>query len=232
MKNFILIISFISFFVTSFAQTTEKNFIDQNYIEVTGTAETEIIPNEIEITISVNDKDFKTKQAFTDFEQQVISKLKEIGVSVETDFSVMNMNSSLKVSIIGKNNMFSTRQYKVVVHDASKANEVFTEMEKIGISTIAITRFDHSDIEKYKIQIKTNAIKAAKDKANILTSAIGQSIGRALYINELTNRLYNPNISANVAYNELLKSDLGQVERVNFQKIKLNYSVMVRFELK
>ena len=39
------------------AQTGEKNFIDQNYIEVTGTAEMEIVPDEIYLKIVLSEKD-------------------------------------------------------------------------------------------------------------------------------------------------------------------------------
>ena len=38
------------------AQTGEKNFIDQNYIEVTGTAEMEIVPDEIYLKIVLSEK--------------------------------------------------------------------------------------------------------------------------------------------------------------------------------
>lgn len=38
------------------AQTGEKNFIDQNYIEVTGTAEMEIVPDEIYLKIVLSER--------------------------------------------------------------------------------------------------------------------------------------------------------------------------------
>jgi uncharacterized protein len=232
MKNIFIIIFFFLFTAPAFTQYHEKNFIDQNYIEVNGTAEMEIIPNEIEITISINDKDFKTKQAFSEYEKQVVSKLKEMGIAIDNDFSVMNMNSQLKVSFLGKDNIYSTRNYKVIVHDANKANQVFSEMEKIGITTIAITHFDHSEIEKYRLQVKINAIKVAKDKASALASAIDQNIGKALFISENNFNIYQPNFNANTVFRDKLESNNIQVENVNFQKIELTYTVLVKFELK
>jgi len=232
MKNSIIsIILLISYFSIN-AQEGSKNFIDQNFIEVTGTSEMELIPDEIQITISVKDKDFKTKQAFADFEKRVVTKLQEIGVSIDNEFSIMNMNSSLKVSLIGKDNMFSTRQYMVVVHDALKANEVFDEMEAIGVTTMAVTKFNHSEIEKYRLQVKVNAIKAAKDKAKALAMSIDQTIGRALFINEVNFNSYQPKVYANVMYKDKLESSYTEIDKVNFQKIKLSFSVLVRFDLK
>ena len=37
----------------------EKNFIDQNYIEITASAEKEVSPNEIYISITIDEKDNK-----------------------------------------------------------------------------------------------------------------------------------------------------------------------------
>lgn len=232
MKSSILKLIFLFFTISSFSQNGGENFIDHNFIEVLGTAEMEIIPDEIQISISVSEKDFKTKQAFDDYEKQIIAKFKEIGISVENDFSILNINGSLKVSVFGENTVFFTRQYMVVVHNAETANKVFNEMEKIGVKTIAITKFDHSQIQKFRLDVKISAIKAAKEKAQALTAAIGQTIGRALYINEENNNYYQPNIFGNVALKNKLESDLGEIEKVNFQKIRLSYSILVRFELK
>jgi uncharacterized protein YggE len=230
--RFFLIILLLISLQPAFSQNSEKNFIDQNFIEVTGTSEMEIIPDEIQITISVSEKDFKTKQAFDDYEKQVLAKFKEIGISVENDFSIMNMNSNLKVSVLGSDKIYFTKKYMVVVHNTETANKVFNEMEKIGVNNITITKYDHSEIEKYRLDVKTDAIKAAKVKAEKLTTAIGQSIGKALYINEVNHVVYQPNYYGNSMYLDANQMEYDKVEKVNFQKIKLSYSILVRFELK
>ncbi len=52
------------------AQTGGKNFIDQNYIEVTGKAEMEILPDEVYLRILLNEKDFKGKD-FAEIEKSM-----------------------------------------------------------------------------------------------------------------------------------------------------------------
>lgn len=212
-----------------YAQSGEKNFIDQNYIEVSGTAEMEIIPDEIHILITISEKEFKVKQSFVDYEKALVSKLKELGIPVEKEFSVLEMNSWLKTSMIGRNEVFTAKQYLLIVHDAKTANKVFAEVEKFGITKMDVIKLDHSKIEQYRREVKINAIKAAKDKADALATAINQQIGRALYINEVISHLdpYS-NVANFKAKDEML--DISQ--SVGFRNIKLNYSVMVRFELK
>ena len=55
MKQLLLMLLIIPF-VTN-GQTGDKNFIDQNYIEVTGNSEMEISPDLIYIKILINEKD-------------------------------------------------------------------------------------------------------------------------------------------------------------------------------
>jgi len=225
----LLILTFILVSAMTNAQSGEKNFIDQNYIEVTGTAEVNIVPNEIQITISVSEKDFKMKQSLAEYEKDIISRLKEIGIPVEKEFSVMDINSRLKSSLFKRTEVYSAKQYVLIVHNAETANKVFEVLDKIGIANMVITKFDHSEIEKYRHEIKIKAIKAAKAKASELAEAINQSIGRALYIVELNNSPWQPNPNSNTFMKEGSSDDNSGID---FQKIKLKSSYTVRFELK
>ncbi len=73
--------------INCFSQT--KNFIDQNYIEVTGKAEMELIPNEIYLKIILNEKDFKGRENPDGVEKAMIEKLQEIGIDVSKDLAVV-----------------------------------------------------------------------------------------------------------------------------------------------
>jgi uncharacterized protein YggE len=230
MKKLLFFI-FISICGLASAQSGEKNFIDQNYIEVTGTAEMNIVPDEIEITISVSEKDFKTKQSFPEYEKEIISRLKAIGINIEKEFSIMDINSRLKSSFLKRNDVYNAKQYVVVVHDASTANKIFESLEKMGINNMVISKFNHSDIEKYRREVKINAVKAAKEKASALAQAIGQTAGRALYIAEINVQPWQNNMYSNQVINMNKEMDEGG-DTVDFQKIKLKSSYTIRFELK
>lgn len=126
----------------------------------------------------------------------------------------------------------SSKQYQLVVREAKTAGLVFQELESIGISNISISKLNHSDIEEFRKEVKVNAIRAAKEKANSLANAIGQTIGKAIYIQELNYDHYygQRNAVSNivVAAQDFSNKKMG----VEFEKIKLEYSILARFELK
>jgi len=111
-------------------------------------------------------------------------------------------------------------------------------LSKLGLSNISIEKIEHSEIQKFRTEVKILAIKAAKEKATSLTNAIDQNIAKAIYIQELNNQGYNA-LQGQVAglsnivvrgYGYSDKLNMGQPE-IEFEKIKLEYSILVRFEI-
>lgn len=213
----------------------EKNFIDQNYIEVTGKAEMEIIPDEIYIDILIQEKDNKGKTSVEDLEKKMLKKLIEIGIDVEEDLSVSDFSSNFKSYFIKKNDILTSKQFQLIVHDAAKAGLVFQELEALEISNLNISKVDHSKITEFRKEVKVKAVQAAKEKASEMSEAIGQSIGKALYIQEMGEPYM---ASRNLGYaNKIMVRGVSSLEsaqitpEIQFEKIKLEYSVLVRFSL-
>lgn len=221
---------------TAFGQNGEKNFIDQNYIEVTGKAKMEVAPNKIYMQILVNEKDFKGKQNLQDIEKRMIQKLSEIGINVSKQLAIKDMASNFQKYWLKRKEINSSREYQLMVKNASTAGEVIRELSSIGISNISIEKVENSDIQKYSTEVKIKAIKAAKEKATLLANAIGQKIGRAIYIQEINNRIYNRVYNKRMS-NILIRgaSSIGSQKmekpEISFEKIKLEYSIFVRFAL-
>jgi len=235
MKRLILGL-FLTISTTGFSQTAEKNFIDQNYIEVNGKAEMEIVPDMIYLKIILSDKDNKNKQSLDEIDKSMINKLIDIGVEVSKDLSVKDFVSNFKSYFLGKTDVVLTRQYQLIVHDTNTLQKVYFEFQKLGISNVNIDKLEHSKIEQFRKEVKVKAIKAAKDKAESLTSALNQTIGRAIYIQEvdipfyLNNALPGKLASVNVRYKS--EANESAAPDIEFEKINLQYSILVRFELK
>lgn len=70
MKNLIAPIIFIMAFLLCHAQT--KNFIDQPYMDVTGSADTLKTPDERFIRILISEKDSKDKNSVEDQENKMV----------------------------------------------------------------------------------------------------------------------------------------------------------------
>jgi uncharacterized protein len=233
MKYLILVVV-ILFCVKAQTQSGEKNFIDQNYIEVTGKAEMEIVPDKIYLNIVVSEKDSKNKVSLKDMEKAMIGKLTELGIDVSKNLSIKDISSIFKRNYISKSDILLTKEYELLVYDGDIAGKVITELEKIDISNVGIERVDHSKIEQYRKDVKVNATKAAKEKAELLAGAISQIVGKALYIQELEQNLYQMPMSNRFVMQEKalgLASDSNEPV-LDFEKIKLEYAVLVKFELK
>lgn len=219
----------------TYAQTGEKNFIDQNYIEVTGKAEMEIIPDIITIKILISEKDSKTKTPVAETEKLMANKLKEMGIDISKDLALKDLTSDFKYYFILKTDIVLSREYLLTVHDGKTAGKVFIELEKLGISNVSIEKLDHSKIEDFRRDVKVNAVKAAKEKASFLTKSIDQVTGRAIYIQELDNRVYTNHVSNFASLGGSGSIHRGVREQdvdINFERLHLEYAVLVRFELK
>jgi uncharacterized protein len=229
-----LVFIFLFFGSVVFSQSG-KNFIDQNYIEVTGKSEMEIIPDEIYIDILIQEKDNKGKESVEVLERKMIKKLTEIGVDVEKDLAVSDFSSNFKSYFIKKNDILTSKQFQLIVHDAAKAGLVFQELEKLEISNLNISRVDHSKMTDFRKEVKVKAVQAAKEKAADMAESIGQSIGKAIYIQEM-GEPYMGGRSFEYANQIMIKGvstldDGVSMPEIQFEKIKLEYSVLVRFEL-
>ena len=223
---YIMILSFLVLTV----KAQEKNFIDQNFIEVTGKAKMEVIPDEIYITILLREQDTKNKITVSELEQKMLRKLNQIGIDTSKDLLIKDMTSNFKNMVLRKN-VLLTREYELLVKDGKTAAQVFMELEKEDISNVNISRLESSKIEEHRRQVKLDAIVAAKEKAGALAEAIDQSIGKALYIREVETPIYPQyNLNSNAVSGAW--SPMDEAQDLDFEKIELEYSILCRFELK
>lgn len=212
---------------------SQKNFLDQNYIEVTGKAIVKVVPDRIYMRIQLSEKQ-KNRSEFEAKEKQMLSSLKtNVGID-QGEIVIKDLASNFRGKMIGDDNIVLSKEYLVLVHDGKTANKVISEMQKLEISNIKIDRLDHSKLSDFKKESSVKAITAAKLKAESLTHSIGQSIGRAIYIEEF--QFGDPNLNANnlaqqnYAYKE--GSSDWFMSDLEFNEISVECTILVRFELK
>lgn len=221
--------------ISASAQT--KNFIDQPYIEVSGSADTLVTPNEIYIRIIISEKDTRDKVSIEESEEKMFLALKEIGVDIEKALTTSDMSSNFKFYLLKNKDIIKTKKYLLKVSDAAEASRVFLKLEEIGISNVAIERVDHSDITKFKNIVRSNAILNAKEKAGFLTKPLNQNVGVAIHITEtesgigvqLQGQMAGIRIRGANSIRRFRESDLREIE---FEKIKVEANVNAVFLLK
>ena len=220
----------------TYAQNGTKNFIDLPYIEVTGTIETEITPNEIYLNIVLSENNSKGRLSVEEQENRMIAVLKSLEIDLEKDFSILAFDGYFKRKFLGENEVTKTKRYELIVHDGKTLGKVYLALDNLNISNLSITKVSHSDIENIIKEIKLKALKVAKEKANDYASAINQTIGKAIFIQEQNSaNLSTLNGYANGIVIRGASSLYGsrafeeKIQNLNFKNIVVNASVLARF---
>ncbi len=236
MKQILILLTLI-FSICANAQIGQKNFIDQNYIEVNGNSEIKVTPDKIFLKIVINEKEHKGKTV-NEVEKAMADQLTGIGVDLQKQLVIRDFMSNLKSTWILKSEIQSIKQYELLVYDAQTVALVFKELNELNIPNISINRLENSEIEKHKKEAKVKAIQQAKENAEALAQTIGQEIGRALLITEeeFIGDVYGNQVRKESAIKLRGYSSGGwnwpDSPDIEFEKINIEYRIKVFFELK
>lgn len=205
-------------------------------IEVVGTGEMEIVPDKIYISFTLKERfDGRNKIDIENQEKELKKRLLKINIDLK-DLQLADASSDYIKIKRKKNDVIATKDYILKVQTTSQIAQVFEVLDGIDAFDADIQRVDHSEIEKYKNEVKMIAVKAAKEKATNLLSAIGETIGKPLLIQERETYEDQPFLRNQMAMAKV-EMDGGRKEdaplpEIGFQKIKLKYTVFTRFAIK
>ena len=233
----ILVLLCLKFSPFLFSQN--KTGEDAPYIEVDGYAEKEIIPNEIYIGIILRERmENKEKVKIEAQEKQLREALTTLSIPI-SNLSVADANADYVKVSWQKRDVLTKKEYQLKVGNATVVGKVFQELEKLKIQDGYIDHVSHSAIDSLRKQVRIEAIKNAKEKADYLLDAIGQSTGNALIVSEtLKDVVLRQDISRMPAkalnkISGVIVSDFGNSPpEIEFQKIKLSYSIYTKFAIK
>ena len=222
-------------FVTINAFSQDKSTNNKPFIEVTGQADTLVLPNKIWINVLLTEKDSKGKKSVEDLEKEMILKLKEIGINTEKNLSLNDMSSNYKFYLLKQSDILKSKSYSVLVADAQTASKVFIGLEKIGLSNVQIDRVENDQQKNIRLLINAKAILRAKQVAESFSKPLNQKVGNAIQINnfedisnQFTGNLAEITVKARGSFYSESPVDEPNIE---FQKIKIVSSVQVRFLL-
>lgn len=207
---------------------TQLNAQDKKYIEVTGSAETTILPDQIMLQITIAGKDQK---GLDKAEKDLHKILKDNGIGEEA----MQFEST---------NMYSwgywwghyeedakSRTIKVRVTHSTGLRKLAKDLHVDWVKSVQMLSSSNSEIQRLRKEIKIQAMKAAKEKAAYLLESIGEQLGGVMYVLEMpeeSNYSYN-----NYASNSIVSAPYNSDNTIeNSEEIKLRYEVKVTFEIK
>ena len=232
MKKLLLTMA-VLFAAVSFSSAQSKDFIDQNYIEITGRADMEVSPDEIYINITINEKDNKGKISVEQQEKDMFRRLKALGIDLEKNLTVQDMSSDLKTYLLKKNAVMTTKSFQLKINSTEMLAKVFQTLGEAGIADVNISKTAISNIQELRKEIRVQAAKAAQDNAASLAEAVGRKLGKALYIQDFgyTPRYFYSNVA--MAKSAVMADGVAQeaAPSLEFEKVRIEMSVMIRFAL-
>ena len=225
MKRLLIALVALTFVLPVFAQEEE------NYIQVNGTSEMEIVPNQFYLSITLDEGDTKGKQAIEVQRKQMIAVLKALGIDTEKQLTMADMSSSY----FKRGTSLSIAKYQLLLSTTEQVVSVYDKLSEIGISDIDISRVSHTDMEQFKSKCRQDAMKNAKAIATELATAVGQTIGSCIYIYDsnrgITPSYYNDGIMLMRSVAKISAEMAEEPTPVEFKKITINYSVTAKFRL-
>jgi len=226
--NLFLILSLLS--SISFSQT--KNFLDKPYIETVATYTQEVIPDQISMSIIISEKDSKGKVPIEKLENTMINKLNTIGIDTKKQLTISQLGSNFQNYFLKKKDILKRKSFLLIVHDAKIAGKVITALETLNISNVRLTKTAYSKLEELKIELKAKAILKAKKQATVMANALGQKVGKAIYISDInTMATLNGRVSGfNVRGLNSINS-AAEIDGIEFEKIKVESTVSINFEI-
>ena len=222
---------------TNFAQdqVTDKT----RFIEVTGSAEMYVEPDEIHLQIGIQEywkeecekgkeyKDFVTKIPLEEIEKNLLAELATLGIT-KSQLTLKEAGNTWEHS--GKD-FRKSKTYEITLSDVGKINEIISKVKTRGINSMVITELKNKNITQFRKQVKIEAIKSAKEKATYLLESVENKVGRLLSVIELNNSEGYIWRQQNVFSNSMMSGASTENSEENIRKIKLKHEIKTRFEI-
>lgn len=202
-----------------------------SYIQVTGRAEKELTPDEFYLQIVINERDSKGKISVESQQRDMVAALRKLGVDVEKQLKMANLSSEF----FKKNTSVAMAKYQLQLGSSGEVAKVWQALDGLGISNISILKVTHSQLDKYKQEVRLEAMRNARESAQEMAGAIGQTIGKCFYIYDSNSNvlpvMYDNAVLMRSAKAVADAESVAEEDPLEFKTIKLEYGVQAKFVL-
>ncbi len=196
------------------------------YIEVTGTATMNIMPNEITVEIGIEEY-YKSKLIgndstivkLADIEKKVRKVLVQAGVP-ESQILVSEMGN-YRNRELGPELLMAMR-LSAVVTDFNQIDNIAEKLDRKGITSFNVVKVDNSDIDQYNQKGLSAALDAAREKAKGIAANENLTLVGPIEIVETGTNYFETPAYSNVAF------DAGSGVN-SFRSIIRKYVVKVKY---
>lgn len=236
----ITLVSFLSISCTS--QNQEKKFI-----EVTGSAEIKLQPDEIVLEIVLTEYNGNGKKFKLDDIESEFYKILEDNKIDTKKLVLENTNNQWYWYWYWheRHDQYLTKTINLKLNKETNFLKLSEDLKVKWVQSIRVTKTSHSDVQRIRKEIKKEAMRAAKEKATYMLESVGEEIGGLLSVEELPENVpqvnqnpwyYNQRTLQDVTSNSYVNSSNVGVDSnagvQNSNEIKLRFEVKAKFEIK
>lgn len=239
MKTMFLLFATSILAMTSVAQNAINPY--PRTITVNGSAEMEVVPDEIYVQIDLKEYEKKGsgKVTIEKIRQSFLTAVRSLGLPDSAislaGYDGENGNPWWRKKNKLKDELYASISYQVKLRTGAQVDQLVDKLDDAATQNFFIQRTTHSKITEFRKALKIQAVKAAKDKAAYLAEAVNEKVGEAVTINE-PGEYYAPqyNEMARMSNTMSVQKSVGDADQAqaDFRKIKLRFEVSVVFALK
>ncbi len=206
-------------------------------IEVTGSAEMEIIPDEIYVNITVQEyTENKKKTDINDVRKNFLNACSKAGIAKE-NISIQGMNGYNSYGWYWQRkqktpDFIATSTFVIKFNSGEQIEKLMSLLDDKSTQNMHISSTSHSKMEDYRKQVKIQALQAAKAKASYLCESIGEKCGKVLLIkeNESNNYIQPMMMEKTMMANAAMDGGF-EPSGLEFQKITIRMEIQAQFAI-
>lgn len=234
MKRLLLFSAFLCLFSAA-AMSQDKP--ERRVIEVSGSAERLVTPDTFTFKITLAERiDNKQKITIETQEAQLRTELEAIGVNAAKDLTVFDIAATY-IRQKKVRDTLAVKDYRLKLRDINKIAGLQDLADRLNVSKLDLIDTEHSQMAEIRREVKIDAIRAAKIKAEYLLGAIGERAGKPVWVKEVEDEIQLRPVSSNFGTSNIVRisasvlSNAPEPSELNFTPFKVRYVIQAKFEI-
>jgi len=211
-------------------------------ISVTGSAEMDVIPDEIYVQVDLREykKKGEEKTELDKIKNEFLAGCRAAGIA-DSNIAVASYDGYNMSNIWRRRkkdpDLLSSISYQLRFSNTKLLDELVNRLDDEATVNFSIVRTSHSKITEYRKQLKILAVKAAREKAVYLSESVNEQLGAAITITEPEEYTASDVLAGTYKSNSNVvrqkmdaygANDYG----IDYRKIKIRFEVKALYALK
>ena len=207
-------------------------------IEVTGSAEMQVVPDQIFVDFTLQEyyNKQKSKIDIDQIQRDFLDRCTKAGITKDR-IQIQNMSGFDQNNWYWRKrkkeqpDLMASTTYVIKFSNAADIDKLVNALDDNATQNMYVSKTHHSKLEEFRKEVKIKALQAAKTKAQYLCESIGEKAGKALFIQEIEGGQAVP-MYRNMAMNKTMMADeAGANEGIDFQKITIRCEIQAQFAI-